>query len=124
MTVDIHNPASPSEIVASYPLMQIADLDPVFDAARAAQKLWAKMPQPERVKLVTAFLDGLAGRSEDIARSITLEMGKIIGESRGEVGKALGEGRACVSRAAILWERFSHRKSLMSPPTQSAARAV
>jgi acyl-CoA reductase-like NAD-dependent aldehyde dehydrogenase len=99
MTVDIHNPASPSEIVASYPLMQIADLDPVFDAARAAQKLWAKMPQPERVKLVTAFLDGLAGRSEDIGRSITLEMGKIIGESRGEVGKALGEGRACVSRA-------------------------
>ena len=99
MTVDIHNLASPSEIVASYPLMQIADLDPVFDAARAAQKLWAKMPQPERVKLVTAFLDGLAGRSEDIARSITLEMGKIIGESRGEVGKALGEVRACVSRA-------------------------
>ncbi|MGJ8624017.1 MAG: aldehyde dehydrogenase family protein [Yoonia sp.] len=99
MTVEIRNPANPSEIVGTYPTITADNVPVLIKTARAAQREWAKMPQTERGKMVDAFLNGLEARSEDIARSITREMGKLIGESRGEVAKAIGEGRATTRRA-------------------------
>lgn len=100
MTVEIRNPANPDEVVGTFPTLKPEDVPGVIEAARQAQRDWAKVPQPERGRIVDAFLDGLQARTEDIARSITREMGKIIGESRGEVNKALGEGRATTRRAS------------------------
>jgi acyl-CoA reductase-like NAD-dependent aldehyde dehydrogenase len=100
MLVDIHNPANPSEVVGSFPTIKSDDVPAIMATARAAQREWAKVPQPERGKIVDAFLDGLEARREDIATAITREMGKVIGESLGEVNKALGEGRATTRRAS------------------------
>lgn len=100
MSVEIRNPANPSEVVASFPTITPDDVPALISTARAAQKGWAKIPQPERGRIVNTFLDGLEARREDIATAITREMGKIIGESRGEVNKALGEGRAATARAS------------------------
>jgi acyl-CoA reductase-like NAD-dependent aldehyde dehydrogenase len=100
MIVDIHNPANPSEIVGTYPTISPDDVPAMMQTARAAQLQWARVPQPERGKIVDAFLAGLEARAEDIATAITREMGKVIGESRGEVAKALGEGRATTRRAS------------------------
>ena len=100
MTIEIRNPANPGEVVGTFPTLSPDEVPRVIAAARAAQREWAKVPQPERGRIVDSFLDGLQARTEDIARSITREMGKIIGESRGEVNKALGEGRATTRRAS------------------------
>ena len=100
MSVDIHNPANPSEVVGTFPTMSPDDVPAMIATARAAQREWARIPQPERGKIVDAFLDALQARTEDIATAITREMGKVIGESRGEVNKALGEGRATTRRAS------------------------
>lgn len=100
MTVEIRNPANPDEVVGTFPTLKSEDVPSVIEIARKAQREWAKVPQPERGRLVDGFLDGLQARTEDIAHSITREMGKIIGESRGEVNKALGEGRAMTRRAS------------------------
>lgn len=100
MTIEIRNPANPGEVVGTFPTLSPDEVPGVIAAARAAQREWAKVPQPERGRIVDSFLDGLQARTEDIARSITREMGKIIGESRGEVNKALGEGRATTRRAS------------------------
>ena len=100
MPVDIHNPANPSEVVGTFPTMSPDDVPAMMATARAAQREWARIPQPERGKIVDAFLDALQARSEDIATAITREMGKVIGESLGEVNKALGEGRATTRRAS------------------------
>ena len=100
MSVEIRNPANPSEVVASFPTITPDDVPALMATARTAQLAWAKIPQPERGRIVNNFLDGLEARREDIATAITREMGKIIGESRGEVNKALGEGRAATSRAS------------------------
>lgn len=100
MSVDIHNPANPSEVVGTFPTMSPDDVPAMMATARAAQREWARIPQPERGKIVDAFLDALQARTEDIATAITREMGKVIGESRGEVNKALGEGRATTRRAS------------------------
>jgi acyl-CoA reductase-like NAD-dependent aldehyde dehydrogenase len=100
MSVKIHNPANPSELVGTFPTMLPTDVPAMMVIAHAAQKNWAKLPQPERGKIVDKFLNGLEARCEDIATAITREMGKVIGESRGEVAKALGEGRATTQRAS------------------------
>lgn len=99
MSVEIFNPANPSELVGTFPSMSVDDIPAMVERAQKAQREWAKIPQPERGKIVEKFLDGLEARAEDIAKSITREMGKVIGESRGEVAKALGEGRATARRA-------------------------
>ena len=120
MTVDIRNPANPSQIVGSYPAIGPDDVPAMVTIARAAQREWARVPQPERGRIVDLFLDGLEARMEDIATAITLEMGKTIGESRGEVKKALGEGRATTSRAfAPIGEVFpSQRPGTMTYSTR------
>ena len=100
MFVNIHNPANPSEVVGTFPTIAPEDVPEMILTARAAQREWAKIPQPERGKIVDIFLNGLEARSEDIATAITREMGKMIGEARGEVAKALGEGRATTRRAS------------------------
>jgi aldehyde dehydrogenase (NAD+) len=99
MSVEIRNPANPSEIVGTFPTITVEDLPAMIAIARKAQKEWARVTQPERGRIVDAFLAGLEERAEDIATAVTREMGKIIAESRGEVNKALGEGRATTRRA-------------------------
>jgi aldehyde dehydrogenase (NAD+) len=100
LNVKIHNPANPSELVGTFSTCKPEEVPGIIEAAHVAQRAWAKVPQPERGRIVDTFLDGLEARAEDIAVSITREMGKIIGESRGEVKKALGEGRATTRRAS------------------------
>ena len=100
MTVEIRNPANPGEIVGTYPTISPKDVPRLVQTARAAQRAWARVPQIERGRLIDGFLNGLEARGEDIARSITREMGKTIGESRGEVAKSLAEGRATTRRAS------------------------
>lgn len=100
MIIEIHNPANPDDIVGSFSTMAVEGVPRVIEIARKAQREWAKIPQPERGRIVDIFIDGLQARCEDIARSITCEMGKIIAESRGEVNKAFGEARATTRRAS------------------------
>jgi acyl-CoA reductase-like NAD-dependent aldehyde dehydrogenase len=100
MSVEIKNPANPSEVVGVFKTNSPDEVPGMMAMARTAQQKWARLPQPERGNVVEAFISGLEGRAEDIATSITREMGKIIGESRGEVAKAFGEGRASTRRAS------------------------
>ena len=99
MTIETRNPASPDTVVATYPAAQLGDLDGIVAKAQQAQSAWATIPQPERGRIVSEYLNAMVERGEDIALSITLEMGKTLAESRGEVGKSLAEGRMSAQRA-------------------------
>lgn len=99
MTIEICNPANPSQVVATYAEAEKGDLDALVAKAQAAQLIWGATPQPERGRLVATFIDALDARGEEIAQSITAEMGKTLTESRGEVGKSLAEGRMTANRA-------------------------
>lgn len=100
MPIEIRNPAAPNDIVATYDETPLGDLDASLARARKAQIDWAALPQPERGVVVAKYVDALEARAEDIALSITLEMGKPLAEARGEVAKAIGEARACIGRAS------------------------
>jgi aldehyde dehydrogenase (NAD+) len=99
MPIEIRNPAAPDQIVAKFEETSMDSLDDCVARARQAQVDWAAMPQPERGARVARYVDALEARAEDIAMSITKEMGKPLAEARGEVGKGVGEARACIGRA-------------------------
>ena len=99
MALSIQNPANPTETVATYDETSADGLDAIVDRAKAAQKIWAAVPQPERGNIIKSFLKALEAKANDIALSMTREMGKTLGESKGEIAKAIGEGRATADRA-------------------------
>ena len=53
--------------------------------ARRAFESWSRLPLEERVRRVRAGLDRFRGIADDVARDITLQMGKPIAQSRREV---------------------------------------
>jgi succinate-semialdehyde dehydrogenase/glutarate-semialdehyde dehydrogenase len=55
--------------------------------ARDASRIWASQPTLERCRLLRATAQQLRDNKEDLARLITLEMGKLLTESRAEIEK-------------------------------------
>ena len=56
-----------------------------FAAARAAQVAWAAVPLEERIGAVRRFRNRLIGQKEDLARTLTAEVGKPIRQSWAEL---------------------------------------
>lgn len=55
--------------------------------AKAAQLAWARVPLPERLAVLRRIAEQLRHAKGDLARTISLEMGKPLSESLGEVEK-------------------------------------
>ncbi len=86
--LDVTNPAS-GEVLARVPLSSAADLDAAVHAAREALPLWRDVSVIERGRRLFALREGLNARREDLARSVTTEMGKTIGDARAEVARMI-----------------------------------
>jgi len=56
-----------------------------LDAAAAAQVSWAATPPRDRGEILRAAFEAITARAEEFALMMTLEMGKPLAESRGEV---------------------------------------
>ncbi|GAY12195.1 aldehyde dehydrogenase family protein [Pseudonocardia sp. N23] len=80
-TIDIVNPAT-GEVVGTVPAGTADDVDRAVRAARAVQREWADVDVTERAAVVQRISDGLKARAEDVASSITAEMGSPITFSR------------------------------------------
>lgn len=65
-----------------------ADSAAAVDAAQAAFAGWAGLLPQERARLLRAWYEQMLAHREDLARLMTLEQGKPISESRGEIDYA------------------------------------
>ncbi|WP_295698223.1 NAD-dependent succinate-semialdehyde dehydrogenase [Lapillicoccus sp.] len=63
----------------------VADGRAALDAAAAAQSSWAATPPRDRSEILRAAYERITERTEEFALCMTLEMGKPLAESRGEV---------------------------------------
>lgn len=86
--LDVTNPAS-GELLARVPLSSATDLDAAVKAARAALPAWRDVSVIQRARHLFALREGLEARREEMARSVTAEMGKTIADSRAEVGRMI-----------------------------------
>jgi succinate-semialdehyde dehydrogenase/glutarate-semialdehyde dehydrogenase len=76
-----------------------ADALDALAAAHAAHAGWAATPARERARVLRRAADQLLGRTDDLAMLITLEMGKPLAESAGEVAFAAEYLEWCAEEA-------------------------
>jgi acyl-CoA reductase-like NAD-dependent aldehyde dehydrogenase len=101
VTFDSLNPARPSDVIATYPVMGPAEVDAAVAAAAAAQRRWARVPVPARAEVVGRAGAVLAGRKAELAALVSRECGKVLVEAGGDVQEAVdmaafvaGQGRS------------------------------
>jgi aldehyde dehydrogenase (NAD+) len=97
---ETRNPARPSEIVGRYGAASAEQVASAVAAAARAQGAWKSVPSVERGALFGKLVAALEARAEELARSITLEQGKPLAESRAEVAKSCAEARFMMGKAA------------------------
>ena len=94
-----YNPAT-GELLGHFPLSGEAEANAAVAAARAAFDKWRLVPAPKRGEILYRVGELLLRRKEEIARTMTQEMGKVLKETRGDVQEGIdmayymgGEGR-------------------------------
>lgn len=83
-TFDVLNPAT-DEVLIAVGNATAADAVSALDAASAAQQSWAATPARERGEILRTVFEAIIDRADDFATLMTLEMGKVLPESMGEV---------------------------------------
>ena len=83
-TFDVRNPAD-DEVLISVADATAEDAIAALDAACAVQADWAATPARERGEILRSVFETITDRTDDIAALMTLEMGKVLAESKGEV---------------------------------------
>ena len=83
-TLDVEDPAT-GETLASVADATVSDGADALDAAVAAQADWAATAPRDRGEILRKAFQEVTSRAEDFALLMTLEMGKPLAESRGEV---------------------------------------
>jgi aldehyde dehydrogenase (NAD+) len=73
-TIPVVNPAT-EEVIGAVPAGTVADVERAVRAARAAFPAWAATSRAERAGLLEALREGLAKRAEEIAATITADVG-------------------------------------------------
>jgi len=81
------NPARSSEIVGQAPDSDQADLGVAVASAEAARHAWRKLTGAQRGALLFKAADLLESRMDEIGRAMTREMGKTLGEAKGETAR-------------------------------------
>jgi malonate-semialdehyde dehydrogenase (acetylating)/methylmalonate-semialdehyde dehydrogenase len=87
-TLPVTNPAT-GEPLARVSLSSADDLDAAVRAARDALPAWRSVSVIERGRRLFALRQALDARREDLARSVTAEMGKTLGDARAEVARMI-----------------------------------
>ena len=86
--LDVTNPAT-GETLARVPLSTTSDLDAAVRAAREALPAWRGVAVIERARRLFTLREALHPRREELARSVTTEMGKTIVDARAEVARMI-----------------------------------
>jgi len=97
-----YNPAT-GELLGYFPLSGEAEANAATAAAHAAFEKWRLVPAPRRGEILYRAGELLLHRKEELARTMTQEMGKILKETRGDVQEGIdmayymgGEGRRLI----------------------------
>jgi len=94
------NPAKPKQILGFFQKGNKEDINKAVDAAEKAFQQWSQTPAPKRGSILLIAAQLLRENKETLAREMTMEMGKVLAESKGDVQEAIditeymaGEGR-------------------------------
>ena len=73
--IDVLNPST-EEVISRQPEGTVEEVDEALDAAKAAQKAWAKTPAIERAGYLKKMAEGIRSRQDEFVDSSMREQGK------------------------------------------------
>ncbi len=82
---------SPGDLRILLDPVEATPVEPALAAAARAARSWARTPIDERRRMLESVHADLSGQRESLALGISLETGKPLAESRGELGAVLGK---------------------------------
>lgn len=87
--LDSINPSQPSQVLGRVPLGTSEQVELAVAAGLDAFASWRKQTGPARAAVLHAWGDKIAARQEELAQAVATEVGKPIGEARGEVQRCV-----------------------------------
>ena len=84
-TLERRNPANHNDLIGQAPLSSREEIRAAVDAARRAFPGWRDTPAPLRGKHVMRAAHIMTEQQDELARLLTREEGKTLGEARGEI---------------------------------------
>jgi len=102
----VSNPATGEE-VGQTPLSTPEEVDAAVRSAAAAWRDWRKTPATERVQPLFRLKQLLEENLEDLARTITIECGKTLAESRGELRRVIENVEVAAGIPILMQGSFS-----------------
>jgi succinate-semialdehyde dehydrogenase/glutarate-semialdehyde dehydrogenase len=106
-TFEVRNPADDA-VLASVADATAADAIAALDAAAAVQAEWAATPARKRGEILRSVFETITEHADDIAALMTLEMGKVVAESKGEVTYGAEFFRWFAEEAVRIGGRYQH----------------
>ena len=106
-TFDVLNPAT-DEVLVAVADATAEDGIAALDAAAAIEADWAATPARERDEILRSVFATITAHTEDIATLMTLEMGKVLAEARGEVKYGAEFFRWFSEEAVRIDGRYTH----------------
>lgn len=88
-TFESKNPANVNEVVGIVQKSNENDVNNAFESAKLAQKKWARLSGPARGDYLLKVSNILESRLDDIALTMTKEMGKTLPEAKGETARGV-----------------------------------
>ncbi len=85
---EVFNPST-GQAIARVPLGTAVDVDRAVASAAEALPTWAETPAVERARVLFRFRERLVETAEELARLVTRENGKTLGESRASVQRGI-----------------------------------
>jgi malonate-semialdehyde dehydrogenase (acetylating)/methylmalonate-semialdehyde dehydrogenase len=105
-TFDVWDPAY-GTVISQVRSSDASDVQAAVAAAVAAAPGWRRHTPIERAQFLFRLKTLMEDRSEDLARSITIEHGKVLAEARGEVRRAIDNIDQACGTPALLQGRFA-----------------
>ncbi|RTF58525.1 aldehyde dehydrogenase family protein, partial [Serratia marcescens] len=83
-TLPVSDPAT-GQLIGSVPNMAMAETQSAIDAAQQALEGWRALPAQQRAQLLRRWFELMLEHQQDLASLMTLEQGKPLAESLGEI---------------------------------------
>jgi malonate-semialdehyde dehydrogenase (acetylating)/methylmalonate-semialdehyde dehydrogenase len=104
--LQIHNPAT-NQVIAQVPLSTPGEVDQAVKAASAAFEEWRRTPAADRIQSLFKLKSLLETQYHDLARMISTENGKNLGESGGEMRRAIENVEVACGIPVLMQSEFS-----------------
>ncbi|MBP9150790.1 MAG: aldehyde dehydrogenase family protein [Flavobacteriales bacterium] len=94
----IINPATEA-VIKEVAEDNVASIQTKFETAKSAQKAWAKVQLKERIACIVKFNELMLANADKIAADLTSEVGKPLGQAKGEINGGLGRSKFFVENS-------------------------